>query len=311
MQEKDVKYLLRDRYGRVVTNLRISITNKCNLNCFYCHREGENNPAEDMSAERIVEIARAFHSLGVRKVKLTGGEPLVRKDVVDVISEMPDFREISMTTNGILLSKMAEELKESGLDRVNVSLDTLDADKYRKITGGGDVEKVKEGIEAACNVGLTPVKVNMVMMKGLNDDEVREMLEFVSSFNDNEVRAILQVIELLKTPEMERYYFDISGIERNFSKIAKEIRIRAMHRRKQYWIEDVETGRMSVVEFVKPLDNSEFCMNCNRMRVTSDGKIKLCLLRDETVDLTGLHGEELKEAIREAVLLRRPYFTPK
>ena len=144
--------MLKDEYGRVVTNLRIAVTKKCNLRCFYCHKEGESNPGEEISAERIVEIARAFKELGVRKLKITGGEPLLRKDLPDIILNLPEFEEISMTTNGILLEKYAEELRECGLSRVNVSLDTLDAEKYRWITGGGEVQKVIDGIEKACEV---------------------------------------------------------------------------------------------------------------------------------------------------------------
>ncbi|MEM4566618.1 MAG: radical SAM protein, partial [Archaeoglobaceae archaeon] len=116
--------MLEDLYGRVVTNLRIAVTQRCNLDCIYCHREGEESSGKEISAERIVEIAKAFHELGVRKLKITGGEPLLRKDICDIISSLPEFDEISMTTNGTLLSKRAIELKESGLDRVNVSLDT-------------------------------------------------------------------------------------------------------------------------------------------------------------------------------------------
>jgi cyclic pyranopterin phosphate synthase len=301
--------MLTDEYGRVVTNLRIAITNRCNLNCFYCHKEGEKAPKNEVPAERILEIVNAFYELGVRKVKLTGGEPLLRKDIFDIISEMPDFKEVSLTTNGILLEKVAHELKECGLDRVNVSLDTLKPEKYRFITGGGDVKKVIAGIEAACEANLTPVKVNMVLMKGINESEVDELLDFTRKFNYDDVRAILQIIELLKTPEMEKYYYDISGLEEKYAQMSKEIRIRAMHRRKQYWIEDVTRGITSVIEFVKPLDNSEFCRNCNRMRVTSDGKLKMCLLRDETIDVSDLHGEELMKAIKYAVSLRKPYFS--
>ncbi len=294
--------MLRDGYGRVVTNLRIAVTNKCNLKCFYCHKEGEKTPGDEISAERIIEIAKAFRELGVRKLKITGGEPLLRKDILDIIQNLPEFEEISMTTNGILLEKYAEELKECGLSRVNVSLDTLDAEKYRWITRVGDLQKVINGIERACEVGLTPVKVNMLVMKGVNENEVDELLDFTNSFNDNQTRAILQVIELVPFPGFERYFFDISAIEGRYAKIATQKRIRAMHRRTQYFTPK------GVIEFVKPMDNTAFCMHCNRMRVTSDGKLKPCLLRDETITIDGKHGEELARAIIEAVRRREPYF---
>ncbi len=294
--------MLRDGYGRVVTNLRIAVTHRCNLRCFYCHEEGEKNPGEEMPAERIVEIAKAFHKLGVKKLKITGGEPLLRKDILDIIQEMPAFDEISMTTNGILLEEYAEELKECGLSRVNVSLDTLNAEKYRFITRVGDVEKVISGISKACEVGLTPVKVNTIVMKGINENEVDELLHFTNSFNDKEVKAILQLIELIPYGNLKKYYYDISLLEDRYSRIATQKRIRAMHRRVQYFTPE------GVVEFVKPLDNTEFCMHCNRMRVTSDGKLKPCLLRDYTVNIDGMHGRELEEVIIKTVRERKPFF---
>ncbi len=293
--------MLIDNYGRVVTNLRIAVTNKCNLRCIYCHREGEKNPGCEMPAERIVEIAKAFRDLGVRKVKLTGGEPLLRDDLCEILLAMPDFEEVSMTTNGTLLADMAHELRECGLDRVNVSLDTLSEEKYEFITGGGRLEDAIAGIEAACDAGLTPVKLNVVVMRGINDAEIDDLLAFANSFNRGGVRVILQLIELVPVGGMERYYYDISKLEGKFASMAYDVKVRAMHRRKQYWTPK------GVVEFVKPLDNSEFCRHCNRMRVTSDGKLKLCLLRDDVVDIDGLHGEELKKAIRKAVKMRRPF----
>ncbi len=293
--------MLVDNYGRVVTNLRIAVTNRCNLRCIYCHREGEKNPGCEMPAERIVEIARAFRDLGVRKVKLTGGEPLLRDDLCEILLAMPDFEEVSMTTNGTLLADVAHELRECGLDRVNVSLDTLSGEKYEFITGGGRLEDVIAGIEAACDAELTPVKLNVVVMKGINDAEIDDLLAFANSFNRDGVKVILQLIELVPVGGMEKYYCDISKLEGKFASMAYDVKVRAMHRRKQYWTPK------GVVEFVKPLDNSEFCRHCNRMRVTSDGKLKLCLLRDDVVDVDGLHGEELKEAIRKAVKMRRPF----
>ncbi len=300
MYGENVLDVLVDNYGRVVRNIRISVTNRCNLRCFYCHREGVKGSEKEISGERIAEIAWAFYKCGVRKVKLTGGEPLLRKDIPEIIQNLPPFREVSMTTNGILLADKAYELKECGLDRVNVSLDTLDAEKYRKITGG-DVSKVTDGIHAACDAGLTPIKVNMILMKGINEDEIREVLDFTNSFNKGGVRAILQLIELLPLHGLEKYYIDISKFEKEFSLMAFKVKLRSMHRRKQYWTP------IGVVEFVKPVHNPEFCMNCDRIRVTSDGKIKLCLLRDDVVCIDGKHGAELIDAIKHAVKLREPY----
>ncbi|MEM0088490.1 MAG: GTP 3',8-cyclase MoaA [Archaeoglobaceae archaeon] len=294
--------MLEDLYGRVVTNLRIAVTQRCNLDCIYCHREGEESSGKEISAERIVEIAKAFHELGVRKLKITGGEPLLRKDICDIISSLPEFDEISMTTNGTLLSKRAIELKESGLDRVNVSLDTLDAKKFQYITRKGDIKAVLEGIESAVEAKLTPLKLNMVLMRGINEDEVFKMLEFANSFNRNKTKVILQLIELIPNSKTAQFYLNPEIFEGEFAKIAKAVKIRDMHRRKQF------ITPFGTVEIVKPLDNSEFCKHCNRIRITSDGKIKLCLMSNKAIDVSELHGEELKRAIVEAVKLRRPFF---
>lgn len=298
--------MLKDIYGRVVNSLRIAVTQRCNLNCFYCHGEGEKeiaNEINEISAERIVEIATAFYELGVKKLKITGGEPLLRTDICEIISSLPEFDEVSMTTNGTLLSKKALDLKESGLDRVNVSLDTLNADKFDRITGGGKLESVLEGLESAVDAELTPIKLNMVLMKGLNENEVFEMLKFANSFNKGETKVILQLIELIPNSKTARFYLNPEVFEEHFAKIAKAVKIRDMHRRKQF------LTPFGVVEIVKPLDNSEFCRHCNRIRVTSDGKIKLCLMSDAAIDVSKLHGKELKRVIAEAVKLRKPFFT--
>ncbi|MDI9610616.1 MAG: GTP 3',8-cyclase MoaA [Archaeoglobales archaeon] len=294
--------MLTDPFGRTVRNLRIAVTNRCNLSCIYCHREGENNPGKEMSPERIAEIAKAFYDLGVKKLKLTGGEPLIRKDICEIISMMPEFEEISLTTNGILLKDLAFDLKESGLDRVNISLDTLNPEIFKFITNGGDLKLVLEGIRSAVEADLTPIKLNMVLMRGLNDLEVFKMLEFANSFNRDRIKVILQLIELIPNSFTKNLYVDPEVFEEEFAKIATTVKIRDLHKRKQFFTP------FGVVEIVKPLDNTEFCMHCNRIRVTSDGKIKLCLMSGETFDLSELHGDELKKAIIETIKLRKPFF---
>ena len=288
--------MLVDRYGRVIRHLRISITQRCNLNCIYCHREGEPIGGEELSVEEIAKICKAFYDLGVKKVKITGGEPLIRKDVVDIIQNMPPFEEISLVTNGTLLAKMAHDLKEAGLSRVNVSLDTLREDRYKRITGSDKLKRVIEGVYAAYDAGLTPIKLNMVVLKGINDDEIDDLLEFSSRFNS---KAILQLIEVVNMP---KYYVDLSEIEEKFSRIADRVIVRGLHGRRQYVI-----GK-KIVEFVRPF-HGEFCMHCTRIRVTSDGKIKPCLLRnDNLIPLKGLSYDEMLKAIKRAVMLREPFF---
>ncbi len=290
--------MLVDRYGRVIKYLRISVTSKCNLQCIYCHREGETSVGEEMDVEEITKICRAFYDLGVEKVKITGGEPLLRKDIVEIVQEMPPFKEISMVTNGTKLSKLAHDLKEAGLDRVNVSLDTLREEKYQVITGKKMLRNVIEGIRSAYDAALFPIKLNMVVLKGINDDEVFDLLEFSSKFNENGVNVILQLIEVVGNPD---YYIDLSGIEWKFEKLAERIVVRGLHGRRQFIF-----GKKAV-EIVRPF-HGQFCMHCTRVRVTSDGKLKPCLMKnDNLIDLRGLSYEETIKAIKRGVALREPF----
>lgn len=291
--------MLVDRFDRRITNLRISVTSRCNLNCFYCHREGYD-ASNELTPDEIAEIAKAFRKLGVEKLKITGGEPLVRQDIVEIVEKLPEFKEISMTTNGIRLSEIAHDLKKAGLDRVNVSLDTLDGRKYSYATRGGRIERVISGIEAAVDAELTPIKLNMVLIDGFNLDEIDRMVEFAKQFEGN---VIVQFIELVNLNYNGEGHFDVYTLVHKFEKGAKEVRIRGMQKRKQFIFDKY------AVEFVKPVDNSEFCMACNRIRVTADGKVKPCLMRnDNLVDIRGLKGENLKRAIMKALNLREPYY---
>ncbi len=291
--------MLVDGYGRPIRHLRISVTSRCNLECVYCHREGENPTGREMDVEEIATICKAFYDLGVEKVKITGGEPLLRKDIVEIVQEMPKFKEISLVTNGVYLSKFAWDLREAGLNRVNVSLDTLKEERHEIITGRRVLKRVVEGIHSAFEAGLTPIKLNMVVLKGVNDDEIDDILEFSSEFNKNGINVILQLIEVVNMPD---YYFDLSEVEAKFSRIAERVIVRGLHGRRQY----VFGNR--AVEFVRPF-HGEFCMHCTRIRVTSDGKIKPCLLRnDNLIELRGLSYGEMLKAIKRAVALREPFF---
>lgn len=295
---------MRDPFKREVRSLRISVTPHCNLRCFYCHREGYNNSKDrSMTPEEIGEIVRAFLDFGIRKIKISGGEPLLREDLPEILENIsnPRIEEISLTTNGTLLERYAQVLKDAGLHRVNVSLDTLDPEKYRQITGYGDVNVVKAGIERAIEVGLTPLKINYLVMKNTLED-LEDLMDYC-----REVGAILQVIELMPLDKtLRRYYVDITPIEKRIEEMAdRVVKRRWMHNRRKYYIGDLE------VEFVKPMDNTEFCRHCTRIRLTYDGYIKPCLLReDNLVDiLTPLRrGEDIKEYIREGILRREPYF---
>ncbi|HNX18095.1 MAG TPA: GTP 3',8-cyclase MoaA [Methanoregula sp.] len=289
---------LKDSYGRPVTNLRISLTSRCNLSCIYCHAEGEKNPESEMRSDEIIAIMETAAKFGIRNIKFTGGEPLIRPDILDVIRAVPKGIECSITTNGILLSEMAADLKAAGLRRVNVSLDSLNPETYKKITGSDRLGEVLAGIDAALEVGLTPVKLNMVVLFGINDMELDDFLDYIRG-NRN---LVLQLIELMHFNNCE-FHEDLSSVENDLAARSEQILTRRMHHRKKYCLDGAE------VEIVRPLHNTEFCSFCNRLRVTSDGKLKPCLLRtDNHVTIRGKKGEELEALFQEAVARREPFF---
>jgi cyclic pyranopterin phosphate synthase len=305
--------VLVDRFGRPVTNLRISLTNECNLKCFYCHREGQTLNFEDMKPEEIERIVRIASQLGIKKVKLTGGEPTIRKDIVEIVRRIrPYVEDLSMTTNGTTMKLLAEPLKEAGLDRVNISLDTLDREKYKSITGFDVLPQVLEGIDKAVKL-FHPVKLNMVVMKGLNDGEIWDMINYAAQKN-----AILQLIEIEVPREMEdswffkKYFYPLKPLEEKFGEIAVDVKERRMHRRKKYFI-PTDYG-IAEVEVVRSMHNTIFCANCTRIRLTSTGHLKTCLLRrDDLVDIltpirNNASDEELIEIFKRAILMREPYW---
>lgn len=290
--------ILKDPYNRPVTNIRISLTPACNLNCIYCHSEGEDSSRYRMSAAEIAEILKVAAEFSIRSVKFTGGEPLLRSDLLDIIRSVPDGMESSLTTNGVLLAGLAKDLKSAGLSRVNVSLDSLNRDTYRHITGHDRLSDVLAGIEAAVDAGLTPVKINMVVLQGINENEIGDLINYVKG-NRN---LVLQLIELMEMGGCV-HHSQLNGVEEMLAENSKQIITRRMHHRKKYCMDGAE------VEVVRPLHNTEFCAYCNRLRVTSDGKLKPCLLRtDNHVDIQGASGQELRDLFIEAVRRREPFY---
>jgi cyclic pyranopterin phosphate synthase len=304
--------MLIDPYGRPVESIRISVTQRCNLNCFYCHLEGEvAGSSTEMTAQEIQRIAELAASFSITRFKLTGGEPLVRSDISEIIQRIKtvhQVEEISMTTNGVLLAERTEQLKKAGLARVNISLDTLQPKAFKKITGVDALERVVAGVEAAKKAGLQPIKVNMVLLKGLNENEIPGMIKFT-----NENGLILQIIEFESPVEGEiyaKYHSGLETIEESLKSKARKVVVRPMHHRKKYFL-----NNGAEVEIVRPMHNTEFCQHCNRIRVTSDGKLKPCLFRnDNLVDILepirkGASKETLKTLFLTAVKQRKPYFT--
>lgn len=304
--------ILKDNYGRPLLNLRLAVTRRCNLRCQFCHMEGEEknaNSAEEMAVDEIVRIVRIAVELGVSKVKLTGGEPLMRRDITEIvkgIASLQGLTDLSMTTNGTLLTSLAEELHANGLKRLNISLPTLNEEVYGKLTGGrlGDVV---EGVKTAVKVGFYPVKLNMLVLKGVNDYAVPEMIEFAS-----ETGAILQLIELEPVNIDDAYYSashkSLDEYEMMLKEKAVNVEVRQyMQNRRVYHLPSAK------VEVVHPLENTSFCMHCTRLRVTSDGKLKPCLMRNgNLVDIltplrNGANDKELTELFKLANQRREPY----
>ena len=294
--------VVKDKFDRPILSLRITLTNRCNVNCIYCHHDGMRSSKNEMTPDEIYKICQIAKRIGVRKIRLSGGEPLIRKDIVEIVSKINSigFNDISITTNGILLEKYAKDLKEAGLDRVNVSFDTLNPETYEFITKKDYLEAAKKGILKSVEVGLYPVKINMVIMKDINEHEIKDMFNFCK---DNDM--VLQLIELIESENCDddkfsaEYHYKLDMIEERLSDIADDVKEREfMQGRKKYYINGGE------IEVVKPVDNSKFCANCTRLRVTPDGKIKPCLLRnDNLVDIiTDIRNDESDEKLEEIFL---------
>lgn len=300
-----------DDYGRPFLNFRISVTQRCNLECPYCHREGQPQSEDEMTPAEIARIAGIAGELGARRVKLTGGEPLIRQDIAEIVrllGEKETIEEISMVTNGILLTfLLARELRRNGLVRVNVNVPSVDVKTYESLTGGR-LSDALEGVKAAKSAGLSPVKVNMLLLKGVNDNQVDSMTQFC-----REAGATLQLIELEPLNVENRYYSQyhcpLDDIEEELSGKAHKVEVRrSMHGRKVYHLGDVK------VEVVKPVENTEFCLRCSRMRLTSDGKLKSCLMRcDDLVDIlgsirSGASDQEVRRLLESSARRRRPFY---
>jgi cyclic pyranopterin phosphate synthase len=305
--------VLIDNCGRPLLNLRISITQQCNLRCDYCHREGEGccarDTKEEMTVAEIIRITRIGISLGISRIKLTGGEPLMRKDLCDIvkgIAATPGLKDLSLTTNGALLGFQAQELHACGLRRVNISLPTLNADVYHKLTDGR-IENALDGVKAAVAAGLYPVKLNMVILNDINVDAVPEMMDFA-----RQTGTILQLIELDPVNVSDTYFSVYHRLLNEHEEMLRQKAVkietrRFMHNRHIYYLPEV------TVEVVHPTENSEFCAHCTRLRVTSDGKLKTCLMRnDNLVDVLtpmrqGVNDRELKAFFTRANQIREPY----
>lgn len=264
-----------------------------------------------MTPAEIATIAGIAGELGAGRVKVTGGEPLLREDIVQVVrllSERKSIEEISMVTNGTLLTQqLARSLKRSGLARINVNIPSVSSETYENLTGG-KLDNALRGVEAAMLAELFPVKVNMLLLRGVNDGQVDSMLQFCRRLG-----VTLQLIELEPLNVSDEYYsqhhYSLDQIEKELSGRAQRVEVRrSMHGRKVYYLEG------AAVEVVKPVENTEFCLRCSRMRLTSDGKLKSCLMRcDDLTDIlrsirSGASDGELRALIAGSARKRRPFY---
>jgi len=294
-----------DSFGRSINYLRISVTDRCNLRCLYC-MPPEGVPriphSEILSYEEIRTVVRAAAELGINKIRLTGGEPLVRAELpklIHMLSQIEGIQELSLTTNGTILKKNALEFKQAGLSRVNVSLDTLKADKFRYITRLGELKTVLEGIKAAKEAGFEPVKINTVVMRGINDDEIRDFARM--TYKDG---CHVRFIELMPfkgaaefVPSIElRQHINLLG------KLEPCVSITGNGPAMYYRL----AGARGTIGFISPLTEASFCSRCNRMRLTPDGKLRPCLLGEDEIDLklplrNNATMDKLKRLILKAV----------
>jgi cyclic pyranopterin phosphate synthase len=297
---------LSDSFQRPIDYLRISVTDRCNLRCVYCMPTDGIRlmpHADILSYEEIRSIAKTAAELGISKIRITGGEPLVRSGLPGLIAMLAEIKaidDISLTTNGILLAGYAAELKAAGLRRVNVSLDTLDTVKFKRICRNGRLKDVTEGIKAARTAGLNPVKINMVVMSGVNDDELPDFarltvtdawhVRFIEHmpFAKNDSRASFLSVADMKPSLAELGELEPCSFKGNGP--AKYFRF---------------PGANGTVGFITPV-SEHFCFNCNRLRLTADGKLRLCLMGEEEIDLRqslrgGVSADELKKLIKIAV----------
>jgi cyclic pyranopterin phosphate synthase len=265
-----------------------------------------------MTADEIQRVLDVLSRFGVEVVKLTGGEPMLRPDILDIVQKLKavDLREISMTTNGTRFSKLASQLRDAGLSRVNVSFHSLRRDRFRFIAGVDGYDEALSAVKAAIDAKLVPVKLNMTLMRNVNDDEIDDMIRFARGLGGDD-KVVLQLIELVVTDPAfyAKYHCDLTPMEERLESQAIAMYRRGMHNRPRYIMPDGVT-----VEVVRPMHNSEFCMKNSRIRITHDGKFKPCLLRDDNhVDFltqmrAGASDSEIADLFKQAVLLREPFF---
>jgi cyclic pyranopterin phosphate synthase len=301
---------LVDKYGRSIDYLRISITDHCNLKCYYCtpfSGRSHLERSEILTYEELLNVARAAATIGITKIRITGGEPLVRKGVVEfcrMLSEIDGLKSLALTTNGIYLEEMAEPLFKAGVRRINISLDTLRPERFEKITGYNRLPRVLAGIKRAEQIGMHPIKINTVVMRGINDDEIEDLARLTLDKPYH-----VRFIELMPTNssaygDYESLYMPVEEIMKKISQID---RVQIEPATDSYGPARLckLPGAVGKVGFIAPI-SWHFCGSCNRLRLTADGKIKTCLFSREEIDIktllrTGATQNDIIYIFRQAV----------
>ena len=306
---------MKDTFNREIKYMRISITELCNLRCRYCMPEDgvcKKLHTDMMSQEDIVKAVRVASKLGVTKIRITGGEPLVKKEIVqlvDKIRNIDGINEICITTNAMLLPKFATDLKKAGLNRVNISLDTLNKDKFKYITRVGELKDTLNGIDAALKVGFDKVKINTVLIGGFNDDEIVDLanltlkqktdvrfIELMPMYDSGDFGKNAFIPSTIVIDKIKEYY---KGKFSNDDEIIQKVDTEAGTVAKTYKIKNAlaNVGLISAV-------SNHFCKECNRIRLTADGKLKPCLHSNQEILIKGLDEDKMEEKFREAILLK-------
>ena len=295
-----------DPFGRAITYLRVSVTDRCDFRCVYCMAEAMTflPKADLLTLEEIETVSRAFMALGTRKLRLTGGEPLVRRNILELISnlgaevERGNLDEVSITTNGSQLYKMADDLYRAGVRRINVSIDTLDGGKFREITRWGDLGKVLDGLEAAAAAGLE-IKINTVAIKNFNDTEMGDMLTWCGDRGyDMTIIEVMPMGDIGNENRVEQYLpvsLVRAGLEERFTLTPLDYSSGGPAR----YVRVEETGRK--LGFITPLSHN-FCESCNRVRLTCTGTLYMCLGQNDSADLRNALRNNGKEGLNTAIL---------
>ncbi len=301
---------LIDPFGRRIEYVRLSVTDKCNLRCFYCMPKGFKGfeqPEDWLTHDEIERVIKAFTELGVARVRLTGGEPLVRKDISQLskrLTALPGLKDLSLSTNAVLLDKHADDLHGAGVSRINVSLDSLNPERFKEITGG-ELQPVLDGLIAAKQAGFSPIKINMVAMKGINDDEFEDMVEFCIK-HDFTLRFIETMPMGATREDATDHYLDLQTVKQQLSQRYELIPGVMPGGGPARYVQIKNTNLR--IGFITPI-SQHFCETCNRVRLSVDGTLYLCLGQDDKVELRpllreGISDDELKNTLIKAIVLK-------